>query len=136
MDAVKNNHVVEDTDQELKRKGRTVVSLAASLAGAAYPELLEEQSTDPTTSIGQDPSSQSEYATLQYEDENDDVRKMQARLYELGFLTVSSYDGYYGYATQDAVVAFQEKNGLYGSGIADNETLQLLYSDAAKGAND
>lgn len=33
-------------------------------------------------------------------------------------------------------MAFQEKNGLNSTGIADNETLQLLYSDAAKGVND
>lgn len=140
MDAVKNNHVVEVTDDELQRMGRTVVSLAASLAGAAYPELLEEQSTDPTTSIGQESSSQpeTEYATLQRDsDKNttDDVYKMQARLHELGFLTVE-YDGYFGSTTEEAVMAFQEKNGLKNTGIADNETLQLLYSDAAKGAND
>ena len=65
----------------------------------------------------------------------DDVYKMQARLHELGFLTVE-YDGYFGSVTEEAVIAFQEKNGLEGTGIADNETLQLLYSDAAKGAND
>lgn len=142
MTAVKQKHVVKVTDDELQRMGRTVVSLAASLAGAAYPELLEEQSTDPTTSIGQETSSQTgsetEYATLQAGDENntmDDVYKMQARLHELGFLTVE-YDGYFGSVTEEAVIAFQEKNGLEGTGIADNKTLQLLYSDAAKGAND
>ena len=60
---------------------------------------------------------------------------MPARLYELGFLTVE-YDGYFGSVTEEAVIAFQEKNGLEGTGIADNKTLQLMYSDAAKGAND
>ena len=111
--------------------GRTVISLASTMAGSAYPELLEEQSTDPTTSVGQ-----VSYDKLEFGDENDNVYKMQAELYELGFLTVSTYDGYYGYATQDAVKAFQEKNGLEADGVAGEETLRLLYSGTAKGVND
>ena len=131
LNAVTQDHVVTVDEAELCRMGRTVISLASTMAGSAYPELLEEQSTDPTTSVGQ-----VSYDKLEFGDENDNVYKMQAELYELGFLTVSTYDGYYGYATQDAVKAFQEKNGLEADGVAGEETLRLLYSGTAKGVND
>lgn len=131
LNAVTQDHVVTVDEAELCRMGRTVISLASTMAGSAYPELLEEQSTDPTTSAGQ-----VSYDKLEFGDENDNVYKMQAELYELGFLTVSTYDGYYGYATQDAVKAFQEKNGLEADGVAGEETLRLLYSGTAKGVND
>ena len=70
------------------------------------------------------------YASLQKGDKNDDVLKMQNRLYELGFL-LDDRDGAFGKNTQTAVKAFQQAAGLEVTGIANNETLTLLYSDNA-----
>lgn len=61
----------------------------------------------------------------------DDVVRLQQRLSELGFYT-KSIDGDYGNGTKTAVSAFQTRNGLEDTGIADEATLSLLYSDDAK----
>jgi len=56
------------------------------------------------------------------------VVMLQNRLYALGFLQ-SSADGIFGGATETAVSEFQRLNGLPVTGVADNETQRLLYSD-------
>ncbi|MEA5004209.1 MAG: L,D-transpeptidase family protein, partial [Christensenella sp.] len=63
-----------------------------------------------------------------------EVVKLQERLMELDYLHLSDDKAtdYYGPATQAAVSTFQKQNGLTNSGIADDETLALLYSDKAK----
>ena len=62
-----------------------------------------------------------------------DVKKMQERLVNLGYL--SAADGIYGTKTAQAVKAFQKKNALLSDGIAGEKTLKRLYSDAALSAN-
>ncbi|MBR3015876.1 MAG: peptidoglycan-binding protein [Clostridia bacterium] len=64
--------------------------------------------------------------TLKSGDKGEDVRAMQARLVELGYLT--SADSIYGIATYNAVVAFQKKNGLTADGVAGTMTLNRLNS--------
>ena len=64
-----------------------------------------------------------------------DMRKaleldLQNRLYQLGFL-LDDRDGDFGSKTQTAVKLFQQTAGLEATGIADNATLTLLYSDEA-----
>ncbi len=131
LNAVVNDHVVVIPEEQCVRMGRTVIALATTMAGSAYPELLESHSQDPTTSVGQ-----VSYEALEPGEENDDVYQMQEKLFALGYLTVATYDGYYGAATQEAVRAFQENNGLEADGIAGEETLRVLYSEDAKGVND
>ena len=63
----------------------------------------------------------------------DDVRKMQNRLKELGYLKGSA-DGDFGAATESAVKAFQAQNGLAVDGKAGTATLNKLYSANAKKA--
>ncbi len=62
-----------------------------------------------------------------------EIRKMQQRLKELGYLT-GSVDGDFGDATEAAVRAFQARNGLTVDGKAGNATLNKLYSGSAKRA--
>ena len=66
-------------------------------------------------------------------DSGSEVRALQARLMELGYLT--SVDGIYGIATYNAVVAFQRKNGLTADGVAGLMTLNRLNSENAITAN-
>jgi len=61
-----------------------------------------------------------------------DVKKMQDRLWELGYLD-DDRDGKFGNNTQTAVKLFQQTNGLEVTGTADNATLTLMYSDDAVG---
>ena len=81
-------------------------------------------------------SSSTSYVTLQVGSRDADdsmprVVMLQNRLLELGYLS-SAADGQYGSSTQQAVVAFQEENGILATGVADATTQAILYSDEAK----
>ncbi len=60
----------------------------------------------------------------------EEVLKLQERLKELGYYD-DVVDGQFGQNTQDAVIAFQTKNGLDADGYAGEKTLAVLYSDEA-----
>ncbi len=60
----------------------------------------------------------------------EDVTKLQNRLIELGYLTGGA-TGLYGATTVQAVQTFQQYHGLDNDGIAGQETLNLIYTDAA-----
>ncbi|MGI6238133.1 MAG: YfbK domain-containing protein [Christensenellales bacterium] len=66
-------------------------------------------------------------------DAGEDVRAMQQRLYELGYLTDEpngSFDG----ETVAALTAFQLDNDLLASGILDEITFQMLFAEDARPA--
>ena len=69
---------------------------------------------------------------LQSGDEGSDVRLMQQRLVQLGYLNRA--DGVFGSKTYSAVVNFQRRNGLTADGIAGKMTLNRLYSTSAVAA--
>ena len=58
------------------------------------------------------------------------VSKMQQRLIELGFSLTA--DGSFGIKTHDAIVSFQQQNGISVSGIADAQTQARVYASDAK----
>ena len=58
------------------------------------------------------------------------VWKLQEKLKALGYYD-AEVDGQFGPGTREAVVAFQEKNGLDADGLAGEETQRVLYSDEA-----
>jgi hypothetical protein len=64
--------------------------------------------------------------------ESDEVKALQEKLIELGYLKEGQADGVFGRGTEKAVEAFQEKNGLEDDGVAGEKTLTLLYSGNAK----
>lgn len=70
--------------------------------------------------------------TLKLNSAGDQVRRMQDRLVQLGYLRDGANDGQFGKGTQNAVRSFQEVNGLSVDGAAGAKTLTLLYSDDAK----
>ena len=63
--------------------------------------------------------------------QGDEVKKLQERLYQLGYYT-GEIDGQYGQGTAQAVIAFQTQHGIAGDGLAGEETRNLLYSDRAE----
>lgn len=65
----------------------------------------------------------------------DDVLTLQSRLRELGYYD-AKLNGYFGTATFRAISAFQTKNKIHVSGIADFDTRELIFSPAAKPAVD
>lgn len=77
------------------------------------------------------PSSTSTTATLlRRGDKGEDVRKLQERLIELGYLSGKA-DGTYGASTESAVKAFQKKSNLNTDGKAGSVTQALMYSSGA-----
>jgi len=67
---------------------------------------------------------------LKYGSKGDDVKKLQTRLIELGYLKGSA-DGSYGNKTVEAVKNFQKQVGITADGIAGKTTLSKLYSSSA-----
>lgn len=64
----------------------------------------------------------------------DDVKQIQQRLIELGYLTGSA-DGKFGAGTEEAVKAFQRKAGLTADGIVGSGTLSALNASNAPKAD-
>ena len=100
--------------------------------GVAGPETLRAlysskaaRTTKAAASIGE---------TLEFGSEGSDVKKMQQKLKDLGYLSGSA-DGKFGVATQAAVIAFQKNNNLTADGKAGSATLSKLYSGTANKSN-
>lgn len=70
--------------------------------------------------------------SLREGDTGDDVRSMQKRLIELGYLSGSA-DGSFGPSTKQALINFQNDNGVTADGIAGTETLNLLFTEYPDG---
>lgn len=70
---------------------------------------------------------------LQRGSQGSDVRRMQQRLIELGYLSGEA-TGVFDSATETAVYAFQQRNTAYADGIAGQLTLTKLYSSTARRA--
>ena len=65
--------------------------------------------------------------------DGDDVRRVQSRLYELGYLAKSELvTGHFGDDTEAAVKAVQAANGLTADGKIGVMTFELLYSENVK----
>ncbi len=66
------------------------------------------------------------YKNLSQGDRGDNVKKVQERLIELGYLTGKA-DGAYGGQTRRAVLRFQYYNGLNQDGVAGRATQTILF---------
>ena len=70
------------------------------------------------------------YTELTSGSRGDDVRALQERLIELGYLDDTA-DGIFGNNTANAISAAQEQAGMTVTGVADNDFQQYIYSDSA-----
>lgn len=98
--------------------------LSAIVAGERIVAIIETPTPEPLT------TPEPQYTSLAKGDDSDDVRAMQQRLYDLGYLE-DEPDGKFGNNTQTAVKLFQQQAGLAVTGVADNETQTALYADDA-----
>ena len=67
-------------------------------------------------------------SVLQIGDTGEDVRRLQERLDELGYMYLPS-TGEFGEGTEQAIKDFQLLNGYAATGIADETTQEVLFSD-------
>ena len=119
----------------------SVVPSAVEGATTATKSASNTQTTTQaaTTAANANGSVESQYKikvsglSLKLDDENDNVKAMQQRLFDLGYITdKDNVTGYYGEVTQKAVKDFQKASGLKQSGTADNKTLTALFKSDAK----
>lgn len=75
------------------------------------------------------------YEVLQIGDEDEWVRELQEKLYDLEYLKVSP-TGYFGNNTQEAVLQYQNDNGLASDGKAGPNTRQSLLGDSYQNIDD
>ena len=68
------------------------------------------------------------YGYLRQGNRGEEVRRLQTRLRELGYLN-GNVDGAFGRQTYNAVIAFQHANGLTADGVAGQATLTQLYEN-------
>ena len=100
-----------------------ITATARPSTGTATPKATTKATPTPTPA----PSSLKRGST------GADVKRMQQQLKTLGYYT-GSVDGDFGEATENAVKAFQSRNGLTPDGKAGKYTLEKLYSSDAKRA--
>lgn len=105
---------------------RTLTESAIQYSGKVTPEVPDW----PTVRINEatsTPTTLEEYTTISSGDSSDEVRDLQTRLIELGFLTANA-DGQYGSKTVSAVKKAQALAGLEVTGVADSETQRVLWA--------
>ena len=111
-------------------------SADAIASGSATPSPSPSPTPTPTPTL---PAASTPTATpsrtLRSGDTGEDVRLLQQRLIDLGYLK-SKADGIFGSGTVTAVKAFQKANGLTADGVAGSATYRKLYSDSAVSAPD
>ena len=88
--------------------------------GVAQQILFQLESDEP------EPEPEIVYGTLQRGIKSDEVKALQQRLVDLGYLTGAA-DGSFGQMTEDAIKAAQEAYGMEVNGIADNAFQQKLF---------
>ena len=98
--------------------------LTVEVNGVADPLLLDDFYSDAFPAI---PADMDSGATGR------DVVRLQRRLSTLEYY-YSGLDGQYGAGTAQAVTAFQRRNGLPDTGVADHATLAALFDESAKKA--
>lgn len=98
--------------------------LRTEVNGVADPMLLDELYSDAFPAVP---------ASMQAGSKGEDVLRLQRRLRGLEYIFTNP-DGSYGAQTSEAVTAFQKRHKLEQTGVADRQTLQLLFSGDAKKA--
>lgn len=111
-------------------------SESSSSQSSTSSQTSSSQSSSSSQASSQSSSSASVAAgtELKLGDSGDAVLQMQKRLDELGYM-FTTYSGTFDNGTEQAVKDFQLLNGYYTTGVANEEMLNLLYSDNAVAAN-
>lgn len=119
-----------DNDEPTEYYGR--ITQAAVIAFQRQNDLSKDGIVGPAT-LEAIMSPDAKYYAVSNGDEGDDIRRIQVRLYELGYLpSPDMVTGMFGDVTESAVLKLQELNGLSTDGKVGQQTINLLYSDEIK----
>lgn len=105
----------------------TLAKLSSGKAPTAPPEVTPT----PTKKVTATPKVENVY--LEKGNSGSKVTQMQTRLIELGYMAGSA-SGKVCSITEQAIIAFQQRNGLSADGVAGPSTLDKLYSSSARSA--
>lgn len=144
LSAIKDGKTLMISADEMNRQGLSAINTLNKMIGFIHPELavkdFDNESSDTSATEAAVKSVADDYKikldddlSLAPDDENDNVKAMQQRLFDLGYIDdEENVTGYYGEVSKTAVSDFQSKNGLKDSGEADKETLAALFAENAK----
>ena len=128
------NQKATEAQQATKAENQQATQPATKAAAA-------QQATQPATKAAANTSVAAQYKinltglSLKKEQKNGNVKIMQKRLYDLGYIDdAENVTGYYGEVSEKAVKVFQQTNGISATGTADNATLVKLFEKTAKKA--
>lgn len=109
----------------------TPTPLPAHMTATPMPHTTAAPTATPGPSAAAGPAltPNKRYEKVEFGDKGTNVKKLQNRLIELGFMPKGSADGQYGYQTYNAVKDFQRANGLEVDGVAGPITLTYLYEN-------
>ena len=124
----KAQKATEPTQQTETKPAETQAATEAATQAAA-----QTAATQAATSVADKYKIDLKDLSLKEEDDNDDVKAMQQRLFDLGYVSdKENITGYFGEISKKAVSAFQKANGIKETGEADNATLVKLFASDAK----
>ena len=113
-----------------------IVETVTEVPSAAPVTTAAEEATvtpEPTVSVTPAPvpsiTPNKGYRNLAQGAKGTEVRKLQERLIELGYLPEGAADGAYGNQTRNAVRRFQYYNGLTQDGVAGDTTHTYLFEN-------
>lgn len=104
---------------------------APLIPSATTPPLTPSVQAAPTSPTPAAPPFGRTLALAEQRQAGDDVRLVQQRLAELGYTQVGPADGVFGPATEAAVRAFQQQQGIDVDGIVGPDTWGRLFSASA-----
>lgn len=129
MNAIKNNNTYIMPRTALQRLGGSMIATQSFMISKMFPSSISQNT------IGE--SYAEKYGititdTISYKtgDDHEDIKSLQKRLIDLGYLVLDSDDEattYFGGKTEAALKSFQTANGIDASGVADKETLTTLF---------
>lgn len=111
----------------------TVYNAATTVAVSLFQRTINEPMDGVATGELQEHlfSTEAKPYELKLGDSGTDVESMQSRLSELGYY-YDKVNGYFGVATEEALLAFQKKNQINEDSVFNVEDRDLLYSPGAR----
>ena len=111
----------------------TVYNAATTVAVSLFQRTINEPMDGVATGELQEHlfSTEAKPYELKLGDSGTDVESMQSRLNELGYYD-DKINGYFGVATEEALLAFQKKNQISEDNVFNVEDRDLLYSPGAR----
>ncbi len=142
LSALKDNKIMEIPYEQISLQGFTAVSNLDKMLQFMYKGITPTEETVAVDANATDTGLANKYNIfitdegLKLDDENDNVKAMQTRLFDLGYISnKDNVIGYYGPTTEKAVKAFQKNSNLEETGTADKATLDAMFMDNAAKAD-